>query len=485
MSLTVTVHLIGTGVYHGSDASGDLQWPPSPTRLLGAFIAATGTAAGCGADETGLSLMEHAGPPRIIASRPELLAEHHDNGLARYVAAHDPRRKPGASWLGLPGRAGTIARARRVAHPVHPRIDYVWQDAKPTHAELEALRHRAARIGYLGGSDSCVEVLVSDEAPEPDPDPRLGEWLPDGNGPVAIDVPAPGTVKAWDHHFVEQQRRGAAHQRGSVMALRNRCWYSASGTPSPISGYDGRVAVRIRFGTPVAPEMVLRVAETMRRQVLNAYQRHWGVLPAWIKGHANTGPVSIAPRFVPLPNVGFTRSDGRISDGRILGAMLLVPNTADDTESNRLVVVVRSLSRLRGRAVDIPVRPCRRGDPHTVSARRWSRPSRRWVSAWPVLLPRWYRRSESVTADDVATWCYHAGMEDGAEIVDLSLDRLPTLTGAVPLDHHRMNRRGRQPRPHSHVAITFDRHVAGPLILGAGASFGLGLMAPAEGIGER
>ena len=480
MSLAVTIDLIGAGVYHGADAAGDLQWPPSPTRLLGAFVAAEGTASGCGADETGLSMLERAGPPRIIACRPEFVAEYDDDGLARYVAAHDLTRKPGAAWMGLAGRVGTIARPRRMAHPAHPRIVYIWDDLRPSPAELAALRRRAARIGYLGGSGSFVEVLVTDECPRNDDDPRLGEWRPDSTGSVAIDVPVSGAIRAWDHHFGEQQRRGAAHQRGSVMALRHRCWYSEPGGDPAVAGYDGRVVARFRFVTPVAPEMVLTVAEATRRSILDAYERHWGDLPAWIAGHANTGPVSAAPKFVPLPNVG-----SKHSDGRILGAMLLVPNTAPTTEAARLVVVARSLSRLRGRGVDVKVRPARRGDPYTVSDWRWSRRSRLWATAWPVLLPRWYRRPEGVTADDVATWCRHAGMADGAQIVELSLDRLPTLAGAVPLDHHRMNRRGKQPRPHLHVVVKFDRYVAGPLILGAGASFGLGLLAPLDGTRER
>ena len=488
MTLTVTATLVGAGVYHGSDGAGGLQWPPSPTRLLGAFVAAGGTEAGRGADETGLSLLEGPCPPRIFACRPGLLAVSHADGVVRYVASAGVETKGSArrgwEWHGLAGRVGTAGRPRPVAHPADPRIVYVWDDAEPTAAELEALRRRAARIGYLGGSESCVEMAVSDQAFDDVDAPRLGEWRPDGTrGTAAVDVPVPGTVAAWDYHFAQQQVRGAAHQRGSVMALRTRALYAEPATPgveTQVLGYQGRVGVWLRFLEPQIPELVLSVAEAMRSRVLHDYEQHWGQVPAWVAGHANHGPVSAAPRFVPVPNVGFPHSDGRI-----LGAMLLVPDTAPAQEAARLAATTRSLTRLRGRGVDVGVRPARPGDPYTLTERRWSEPSRYWASAWPVLLPRWPRRSQPLTIGDVARWCRHAAMGEGAGIVEAALGRLPTLAGAKPLDPARVHRKGKQWRPHAHMVVGFDRPVKGPLVLGAAASFGLGLMAPLDTTAAR
>ena len=61
--------------------------------------------------------------------------------------------------------------------------------------------------------------------------------------------------------------------------------------------------------------------------------------------------------------------------------------------------------------------------------------------------------------------------------VDVRVSTEPLLPGAVRLRPNDLPRQV-QGRPFRHVALDFDRAVAGPLLLGAGRYLGVGLLAP-------
>ncbi|MDQ1288045.1 MAG: CRISPR-associated protein Csb2, partial [Actinomycetota bacterium] len=106
---------------------------------------------------------------------------------------------------------------------------------------------------------------------------------------------------------------------------------------------------------------------------------------------------------------------------------------------------------------------------------RWRQASTRWVTATPVVLDRF---PDSPDADDVEhvvrISLRTVGLPDP---IDVETSRQPLLPGAVRLRPADLPRRARG-RLFRHVAVTFDRPVAGPVLVGAGRYLGVGLLAP-------
>jgi CRISPR-associated protein Csb2 len=111
--------------------------------------------------------------------------------------------------------------------------------------------------------------------------------------------------------------------------------------------------------------------------------------------------------------------------------------------------------------------------PWGASPQRWRRGSRRWVSATPVVLDRYPRSPEQVVAE-VQRCLGTVGLP---EAVDVQVSREPLLEGAARLRPPDLPRQV-QGRLFQHIAVTFDRRVSGPVLVGAGRYLGVGLLAP-------
>ena len=225
-------------------------------------------------------------------------------------------------------------------------------------------------------------------------------------------------------------------------------------------------------------------------------------IPEQLSGHSADGRPTQAPHaaFLPLPYVGFEHADGRL-----LGMAVCMPNVADDDARRALHRALGNWERAAARggadALDVTLgvqgvlrlrRP--RGPATTISLRPrvWSRPSRRWVSATPIALPRHPGRLSGGTAAARAkAWaaaesslrlaCEHVGLPRPTS-VEVSLS--PFLKGARPAGRFpAFRQRGPAGQPVRrqllHASLTFDQPVAGPLMLGTGRFLGLGLMRPA------
>jgi CRISPR-associated protein Csb2 len=121
---------------------------------------------------------------------------------------------------------------------------------------------------------------------------------------------------------------------------------------------------------------------------------------------------------------------------------------------------------------------------------RWSRASRRFITATPIALdknPGNLRSNTGSTARkavleaqaNISNACYRVV---GIRPISVEVSLVPLLPGA---QHVRAfppwpGRPGRTPRVRVHADIQFAEPVSGPLLLGAGRYFGLGLCLPVE-----
>lgn len=245
----------------------------------------------------------------------------------------------------------------------------------------------------------------------------------------------------------------------------------------------------------------VEVARALRGAVL----AHAAELPEALTGHRKDAAPTKEPHlaFVALPCV--RRED---ANGRIAGAAIVLPTDASTAaESGRLRGnVSTALRRWRAAAPDaleLWLGPAGRvrghvvAEPSLMSLRRdqWAGPqvgSTAWVSVTPIALPRHpghlsdrsperRRRAELEAEAQVSRACAHAGLPAPERVV-VSRERLlagvPFARAFPPFVQLDRSRRRGIARVQVHAALTFAQPVRGPLLLGSGRYFGLGLMRP-------
>jgi CRISPR-associated protein Csb2 len=220
-----------------------------------------------------------------------------------------------------------------------------------------------------------------------------------------------------------------------------------------------------------------------------------------LSGHDADGRPSDRPHaaFVACPFVGHAHADGSVQ-----GCAIVLPREVDPDDRQRLFRLVAAwetrtaregLVELAGEGLP-PLRLARVqvSEKRALSARRWCAPSKRFVTATPIALDRHpgnLRSNRDGTAQrasveaqrTVADACQHIGLP---RPVSVEISLAPLLPGAQPVSAFRPwpDRPGRHRRARVHAEIRFAEPVRGPVLLGAGRYFGLGLCLPARDPGE-
>lgn len=440
----------GVGVT-GLEAAG--EWPPSPARLFSALVSADGTGPRCRVtDGSELMLLEAAAPPVIHADPGHRVLR---TPLAERFVVED-RRAVGMTQ-NYPARRNTLDRPGTRLAPFEPRCVYVWEDLMPSERQRRALRLRAARIGYLGAADAPAVVRMVDVLPGDLPP----AWVVKAGDGVSLSVPSAGLLRLLDEahsDFVEGRQTNR-----SWLPIRRVTYCSPGAAASTTMAAE---TVWLRFDVAVPDHHVLAVAETLREAVLSHYP--FQDAPAVLHGHGMTGRRWHQARYLPLVEVGHPFASGRIHGA----AVWLPPDTPEEVRAGvrTAVVAIRELVA-RGRfriGVGLHGGAAR---PWTAKPARWQGPATRWVSATPVV----HERHGQVNDAEIARWCANAGIADVP--VRWRTHRHPLTVGAVVLRRDAVHRRY-PGAPYSHVALEFERPLTGPLAIGRGRQFGLGLLAP-------
>ncbi len=447
------------------------EWPPSPARLLAAFIAADGTRDRVTAT-TGIELerLSAATPPTIHADVLPCVDEQlHSRIGDRFVVAAD--RKRGAVQE-FPGKTATLKRSAVRVAPRHGTVRFLY-DLDVTHEELAALRYRAARIGYLGCSDSPVRVSVFDAGVAPDA--RLSVLKPDIEGSLRVNTHRSGDVARWDTVY-DQQLIGTT-QRAHYWGLQHRTRYRLPGV-DPEPGKDTGHVVWLRFDRVLSGRQVVLVTHGLKDAVMSQYGRMHGrsLVPDVLHGHRRGRGFNLV-RFLALPNVGHQHSDGKIH-----GAAVWVPPGVVPSELARIRRAAGAVSWFRMGAMRIGVEGFYNGP---TSSRRWATSPYRWrhrpdrpteEQYWATAFPAVLERYGAVTPTAMNRMCANAGLPS---VLSYHESRVPLIPGGVRLAPSETLRPGHSGnRPYSHFAVRFAEPVSGPVVFGAGRSYGLGLCAP-------
>ncbi len=464
--LAVTVEFLhGTfrGDPDGTAITGRLrqgEWPPSPARLFGALVAAGGTRENCRwTDGTELAWFEGLSAPTIYAHGEP----RHNNLQPRYVVRHESTASKATQQEYVGRKAALVRGGVRVAMR-DPLVVYTW-NVTPPPSTLTALRCRAARIGYFGSSDSPVRVRLRTQFPSLDE--NADAYVPDGSGDTVVTVAKPGDLEILDRAYDEWRERGSSVARVQFPALRHEVRYRSPGQGQLVD--RGEVVAWLRLGRYVSGRRVSAVAALFKEALLSQHQSIHGEPAAILHGHGFEGTGYELARYLPLPDVGYPRSNGRIH-----GLALWMPPGSCATGRRLARDAAYSIRRIRGRGIDVSVFPREDEDrPVAATPKRWLRSSRRWVTAFPAI----HERRRPIDLTEVTRWCSHAGLPLP---VGFRSARTPLVKGAIDLTPAEVNRRNRVGLPYSHVEIRFAEPVPGPVVIGSGRQRGFGLCVPID-----
>jgi CRISPR-associated protein Csb2 len=385
----------------------------------------------------------------------------------------------------LPERRTRQVRTFPVVIPETPTFAFLWRDADAIE-HRGALERLCARVTRLGHSSSLVRCKVVDR----DISPTL---IPIDEGDTTLRVIGAGQL--------ERLERAFAHHQGvesRVLPARPQRYSSSSKIVIPtaharsVFSTDWVIFERVGGSRPVSSRST-DLARALRGALLEQHANEG--LPATLSGHTESAPTP-QPHvaFVPLPFIGHEHADSAI-----MGCALVLPRQLPTSDRETLLRLVakweKERSDERGTLTlaggTLPPFRVRRVD---VSAKRslspevWCRASTRFITATPIALdknPGNLRSNQGGTARKAALEAQRSISDAclrivGVRPVSVEVSLAPLLPGA---QHVRdflpwPGRPGRTPRVRVHADIRFEECVRGPLLLGAGRYFGLGLCLP-------
>ena len=402
---------------------------------------------------------------------------------------HKPSDKALKTAIALmPERRTRQVRTFPVVLPETPTFAFLWPKADPKDHRA-ALTRLCARVTRLGHSSSLVRCTMVERD-------LLPTLVPSDDGDVVLRVVGPGQLdrldRAFEHHRGVQSRvLPARPQRyGPAFTTTTR---SPQAT-SAFSSNDWVIFERVGGSRPVASRAT-DLARALRGALIEVHGNQ--NLPSTLSGHTENGPTQ-QPHvaFVPLPFVGHEHADGAL-----MGCALVLPRELPRSDRELLLRLIAKWEKERanergnltlagGTLPPFHVRRVEVSAKAALDPARWARSSTRFITATPIALDKnpgnlrsnldgTARKAALEAQQSISDACHHVV---GIRPVSVEVSLAPLLPGA---QHVRdflpwPGRPGRTPRVRVHADIQFAEPVRGPLLLGAGRYFGLGLCLPVE-----
>jgi CRISPR-associated protein Csb2 len=417
------------------------QWPPSPDTLFSALIAAAASRGN--ACHPALRWLETLGNPAIEAN------------------FNPPRVEAIETFCPVADRTewDKGARQARIHNSVGNAGAVKWSWHVATTEHLAELQRIAREVTYIGSSRGPVIATVSiTEAPL-----SIDAWVPDDHGMERIRGLYAGRLDELE----------AAYQRGERPRPTQTVRYARVAELRLLSPWGQLIPLRRTKGQPLHVADSVPVAEAVRRAIMRYLP---DAAPCALTGHGSDG-ASLRDHHlavVPLPRI-----DDQYADGELLGVGLLLPRELSGTDYEALIGALGSWLASGGHIDLGSIRWTLEiaHDDHRASLRdtRYSGTAATWASVTPIVFDRHPRRTFQIE-DAVGVMCRDVGLP-----VPRRVDVAPTgwLTGAASSREHGLGRRDYLARNYiAHLRVEWSRKVPGPIVLGRGRYFGLGVMLP-------
>lgn len=470
-SLYIRVHFI-TGCYHGS------EWPPAPMRLFQALVAGAGAAHGMSSSlpesvVDAFVWLEGLQAPRIWASLAEMSSNH-----VISVPNNDDDKSMEAFARGATLADVTADRRKRYTMKPTPRrlvdtpVVYEW--SFPSDEE-----HKAASVADLAKNVYCLGRGIDAAWAEATVDGQMHtdgvlEWVPQEAAVTStcLRVPVKGSL---DSLIARQQARRVKVERGDYVDPRTiyrEVSYSFESVVDyrPFSIYrlhalDGQKPISWKQSDGVT------LAAMTRHALMQSAPKE---LLGFVSGH-NEKDGTVGPRlsWVPLPSVGHQHADGRIRRIMVLGPRRCDPDvfreavfgiqfaTLSQDDQERALI-----TEMRGE-LDGAIRP-------------YFATAQDWYSVSPVILPGFVTNGRQqpfkINTKKLESLVIKAFAQEGyPELEEVFIQKAPFHNGSHLASDYRVASYMSYPR--FHIKVRLCRPASGPILVGVGRHYGLGLFA--------
>ena len=511
------------GTFHGRRDGGETEWPPSPLRMFQALVAAAARRnagqPGLGA-HSALEWLERLPPPIIIAP------ESAPGSGYRLSVPNNAMDVVTKAWArGNESNTGDANPAtHRTMKPVRPTLfaddgaHYLWDVPEPAGDELqghvEALARAAGDVVALGwGLDLVVgrAVVLSDRQVEGLPGVR---WLPGrAAGRGGLRIPIPGSLEGvMKHHADFLNRIGPdGFVPPPMLSTYRKVEYRRATEPAarPIAAFRLLQPDASSFRAFDSARQGLRVTGMMRGAVKAAAIRSgWAEekIASFVLGHGQ-GNGAVGPKrfaYFPLPSIEAREGGQSLVAGSVRRVM--VSSFGDDCDAE-IAWAQRMVSgqELKEEGTELPVALLSLIPADEKVVQRYTRPSATWATVTPVVLPgyddpRHYRRRlqdgvgveeqrdlltrlEARIAGLLRKAIGQAGYSEAlADHADIEWQSAGFWPGAERVDRYGVpDHLKRFARYHVRIrwrdAAGQEVQIRGPICLGGGRYYGLGLFA--------
>ena len=456
------------------------EWPPHPDRVFLALVAAWGNRESPeGADA--LHWLESQDPPDIVS--PDV---HHRDTFISFVPTSSNVEETGDVFrenITQEIKSGITRKARYFPATILPSDDpivrLVWRDADPSRNVRNALSGLASQVPRIGHSASLTRVAVVDNEILDIP----ATWVHDNeNGNLFLRCPYNGRFDALTKKIANSsdKKERTGPWRPDTAPMQRYVNLTRSSTLSLMAGGDEWLILSCEDDSfvPIL-EAFPKVAKKMRDAIMSHAS---DPIHEVISGHNPDGTILQKPHLaiVPMANVGW-----RHSDGSLLGMAIILPRSSKQgTDERRQLrqAIVRFLDS--GGKLDIEsfgtMTLKRHNDQRrSLSSDRYTGEDNKWATVTPIVLDRYPKKNKSAE-DIVADGCVRGGLPRPSYV---HVSRHSSVS-AVPSAYiaegsmkgwHSPKAGSLKGRFLCHADIVFEDSIRGPLIIGAGRYYGLGL----------
>lgn len=443
-----------------------VEWPPHPSRLFAAMVAAYKE--GDLGDEARIALewLEGLSAPSIYVNPAEHGGEFRDVNEV-YVPVNDPREN---TLSVIPERRTKQGRWFPSFTPKDRHVWFIWDDDdEEGQNHKKALQCIAENMTYLGHSMTPVRVRMDDEPPEP-------ILIPDANGQLYLRTTGKGRLRHLEEVYDRRLRNATVQPRLGRVSRYKILGKQKQHVQSSIYKH-GFAFKKKSKGVGLPLESTAKLSAVVRKAVMNLYP---DPVPEVISGHEpNLTPSKRAHLAItPLADVGH-----RYAKGHIMGFALWLPA---DTSENVLSLLENALSDLSlltlGNYGVWEVEPI---NAYAISRAAmglrlgtYTRPCQTWATVTPAIFGKFPKRSQFGPGKNggkvLTELCEMIGLP---KPVEARIGSVSAFYGAPNAQAFRSPVKY-QDRLKTHMIIRFENSVKGPVLIGAGRYSGFGICRP-------
>ncbi len=475
-------YLMGRVVASSYSDRSTVEYPPHPSRLFSAFVAAyKDNDLGIDARKS-LEWLETLGDPSLFidAFNPHELGK---TQVTYFVPVNDSpsakdrksvqsyRKQPSIS----PGIGVNRLRAERNFPSIAPadrHVRFIWNVGEECDTYIPGLRSIAERITYLGHSSSPVAVRVTTG----DLTPNI---VPKQNGLFSLRSIGQGRLKYLEQlHTLRQRNPGIQPRAGRIV----RYGLAGSKTDEKITGRVPGYSFTFKLNShEIIPGTAFhRFIDAARSAILSLYP---DPIPEIISGHQQDGSPLKAPHLSVVPHIDMGHSFAR---GHLMGFSLILPDSADPEVRTALGAAAAKLYDLKlGRLGSFQVQLIEpdliQYFPIGLDLSHYEGSSKVWATVTPIVLGKHPKPSSLGPGRNggpvFKEACLMAGIPQPEEIIPMSTSVFEGVAlsrdFAVPQKFRKYLR--------MHAILRFRESLNGPAIVGSGRFSGFGLLHPFSG----